>query len=122
MELKSSVLHAHFASFRNEKGDISGIVIVIRDITEQEKLEKMRKEFVANVSHEIKTPITTIRSYAEALMEGALEDEAVSGKFLNVIINETDRMSRLVTDLLQLSKDGLSRKQWIKEIIQLRKS
>lgn len=119
LELKSSVLHAHFASFRNEKGDISGIVIVIRDVTAQEKLEKMRKEFVANVSHEIKTPITTIRSYAEALMEGALEDETVSGKFLNVIINETDRMSRLVTDLLQLSKMDFQEKKWIKEMIRL---
>ena len=119
LDLESSILHAHFASFRNEEGDISGIVIVIRDVTEQEKLEMMRKEFVANVSHEIKTPITTIRSYAEALMEGALEDEAVSGKFLNVITNETDRMNRLVTDLLQLSKMDFQEKQWIKEIIEL---
>ncbi|NPV42621.1 MAG: HAMP domain-containing protein [Firmicutes bacterium] len=119
LELKSSVLRAHFAYFKNEKGNITGVVIVIRDVTEEEKLERMRKEFVANVSHEIKTPITTIKSYAETLMEGALSDREISQRFLSVIIKEADRMSRLVSDLLQLSRLDYQKTRWVKEPISL---
>lgn len=82
----------------------SGIIAVLQDVTEQEAMEKERKEFVANVSHELRTPLTTLKSYLEALEEGVIDDPALSRRFLRVLLNETDRMTRLVTDLLQLSR------------------
>ncbi|TVY10725.1 cell wall metabolism sensor histidine kinase WalK [Paenibacillus cremeus] len=81
-----------------------GTIAVLQDVTGQEKLEQSRREFVANVSHELRTPLTTIKSYLEALEDGALEEPQLAGKFVSVARNETDRMIRLVTDLLQLSR------------------
>ncbi len=81
-----------------------GILIILHDITEREQLDQQRREFVANVSHELRTPLTTIRSYLEALVEGADQDEELRQRFTGVIQNETERMIRLVTDLLQLSQ------------------
>ncbi|MCM3747921.1 cell wall metabolism sensor histidine kinase WalK [Paenibacillus pasadenensis] len=89
----------------NRRGNgITGTIAVLQDITEQEKLDQSRREFVANVSHELRTPLTTIRSYAEALDDGALGEPELSGRFVGVIRNETERMIRLVTDLLHLSR------------------
>jgi two-component system, OmpR family, sensor histidine kinase VicK len=88
---------------RRDKGTTSTIVI-LEDVTEQEKLEQSRREFVANVSHELRTPLTTIKSYAEALEDGALDERQLADRFVNVIRNETERMIRLVTDLLHLSR------------------
>ncbi len=102
------------APFRSEDGAASGIAAVIRDITEQQKLENMRREFVANVSHELKTPLTSIKTYAETLMDGAVEDRGLAGDFLNVINSEADRMSRIVSDLLQLSRLDCSETRWRK--------
>lgn len=97
-------INASFSPYFNETEEIEGIVVVLQDITKQKKLDNMRKEFVANVSHEMRTPLTTIKSYTETLMFGALEDEAIAMDFLNIINTETDRMSFLVRDLLQLSR------------------
>jgi len=80
-----------------------GMIIVLYDVTKEQKLEQMRKEFVANVSHELRTPLTTIKSYLEALEDGAIEDTNLANRFIKVASHETDRMIRLVTDLLQLS-------------------
>lgn len=88
---------------RRDKG-ITGTIAVLQDATEQEKLEQSRRQFVANVSHELRTPLTTIKSYAEALNDGALEERELSERFVGVIRNETERMIRLVTDLLHLSR------------------
>ena len=88
---------------RREIG-ITGTIAVLQDVTEQEKLEASRREFVANVSHESRTPLTTIKSYTEALEDGALEDKQMGPRFVGVIQNETGRMIRLVTDLLHLSR------------------
>ena len=82
-------------------------MIVLKDITKQKKLDDMRKEFVANVSHEIRTPITTIKSYTETLLEGALEEKEIAIDFLNTINEAADRMKFLTDDLLELSRlDG----------------
>lgn len=89
--------------YRREQG-VTGTIIVLQDVTEQENLEQSRKEFVANVSHELRTPLTSIKSYLEALDDGAMEDPQLAKRFLNVTRNETERMIRLVTDLLQLSR------------------
>lgn len=92
-----------FAPYENARGDKNGFVFLIQDITESQRLEAMRREFVANVSHELKTPLTSIKSYTETLLEGALDDEDTAKTFLEVVNSEADRMGRLVRDLLQLS-------------------
>lgn len=98
------VLRANLSVIQKETGFVNGLITVLHDITEQAKLEEERREFVANVSHELRTPLTTMRSYLEALAEGAWKDEEIAPSFLNVTQNETERMIRLVNDLLQLSK------------------
>ena len=92
-----------FAPFQDENDRPAGVITVIQDITEHVKLDNMRKEFVADVSHELKTPITSIMGYADTLLEGEYDDET-RNKFLNVISSEARRMARLVTDLLTLSR------------------
>jgi two-component system sensor histidine kinase VicK len=84
-------------------------------VTEQEKLEISRREFVANVSHELRTPLTTIKSYLEALDDGALEDVQLAGRFIGVARNETERMIRLVNDLLHLSRLDSNQTVLVKE-------
>ncbi|MBF9294498.1 GHKL domain-containing protein, partial [Staphylococcus epidermidis] len=80
-----------------------GMVVVLHDITNLQKLENLRREFVANVSHELKTPITSIKGFAETLIEGAKNDEQSLDMFLNIILKESNRIESLVTDLLDLS-------------------
>ncbi|HHW48818.1 MAG TPA: cell wall metabolism sensor histidine kinase WalK [Clostridiaceae bacterium] len=106
------IIKAYFAVFSDKAKRPEGIIAVLHDITEQEKLENMRKEFVANVSHELRTPLTSIKSYAETLMDGALEDRETTEKFLGVINTEADRMTRLVKDLLQLSRLDNLQMRW----------
>ena len=104
-EVNDKYLNLLFARvFGGNNDSITGIIVVIQDVTEQENLEKMRKEFVANVSHELKTPITSIRGYSETLLEDKDIDKETSSKFLEVINKEAERMARLVSDLLKLSK------------------
>lgn len=86
------------------KGEISGAVLTLHDITKLKQLEEMRKDFVANVSHEIKTPITAIKGFAETLLEGALDDKENAYKFLETIRNHSERLNSLVSDLLTLSR------------------
>ena len=92
-----------FAPF-NLENKISGIIVVVHDITNQQRLENSRREFVANVSHELRTPLTTVKSYAETLMDMELDDKDMQNHFLATIANEADRMTRIVKDLLTLSK------------------
>lgn len=100
----SLVLHAHFSLIQRESGFISGLVCVLRDITEQQRIEQDRKQFVSNVSHELRTPLTSVRSYIEALSDGAWKDPKLAPKFLKVTQDETDRMIRMINDLLTLSR------------------
>ena len=96
-------LRVRFALVRRESGFISGLVAVLHDTTEQDKEERERRLFVSNVSHELRTPLTSVKSYLEALDEGALS-EPVAPDFVKVSLNETNRMMRMVTDLLSLSR------------------
>ncbi len=98
------ILRANFSVIQKETGFVNGLITVLHDITEQEKIDMERREFVANVSHELRTPLTTMRSYLEALADGAWRDVNIAPSFLNVTQTETERMIRLVNDLLQLSK------------------
>lgn len=120
VEIDSSVYNIRYAPFRNERNGIGGLIIVFQDITEQHKLDNMRKEFVANVSHELKTPITTIKSYAETLLDNGM-DEEISYQFLTVIDNECDRMARIVKDLLQLSNLDYKKTKWNKKNLSIEK-
>ncbi len=93
----------HGAKFKI-RGDENGVIIVIADITKLKRLENIRKEFVANVSHELKTPITAIRGFVETLQDGAMSDSEQAEKFLGIISRQTDRMHALIEDLLSLSR------------------
>ena len=117
IELNNGIYSAKYAPFKNDEDEIGGLIFVFQDITEQHKLENMRREFVANVSHELKTPITTIKSYTETLLDGAMEDEDLAVQFLNVVNSESDRMARIVSDLLQLSNLDYKKTKWNKEIL-----
>ena len=88
----------------NERNMLRGAVLVIYDITDFKKIETMRKDFVANVSHELKTPITSIKGFAETLLDGAAEDEEVRNQFLHIIYEESKRIEYLIEDLLIISK------------------
>lgn len=87
-----------------ESNRIIGIIIVIQDITEIRKLENVRSEFVANVSHELKTPLTSIKGFVETLKAGAIEDSDAAERFLSIIEDEADRLNRLISDILSLSE------------------
>ena len=107
-----------FAPFKNEEDRPDGVIAVIQDITEHVKLDNMQKELVADVSHELKTPITSIMGYADTLLEGGYDEETQT-KFLNVIASESRRMARLVTDLLTLSRYDSNKKKTQKESFDL---
>lgn len=98
------ILRANFSVIQKETGFVNGLITVVHDNTEQEKIDMERREFVANVSHELRTPLTTMRSYLEALADGAWQDTELAPTFLKTTQTETERMIRLVNDLLQLSK------------------
>ncbi|MGI6423859.1 MAG: ATP-binding protein [Tepidanaerobacteraceae bacterium] len=91
---------------------IVGHILVLQDITKHHRLETMRKEFVANVSHELRTPLTTIKSYTETLLDGALGDIEISRQFMGVVNAEADRMTRLVNNLLELSRLDNKETSW----------
>lgn len=82
----------------------AGVVIVLHDISAIRRLERMRSEFVANVSHELKTPIAAVKGFAETLLAGAVNDPDTSKAFLQIIYDESERLNRLIGDILELSK------------------
>lgn len=103
INIGEKTVNVFFASYKDENDLSSGIIAVIQDITEHVKLDNMRKEFVADVSHELKTPITSIIGYADTLQDGEYDKETQQ-KFLSVISSEGRRMANLVSDLLTLSR------------------
>lgn len=115
---KDEVYKIKYAPFKNEAERIIGLILVLQDFTKEHRLDNMRKEFVANVSHELKTPITTIKSYTETLLDRDV-DKNTQENFINVINSESDRMARLVQDLLQLSNIDYQKTAWNQEEINL---
>ena len=113
INVEDKYLKLFFAPFKDENERPSGIIVLVQDITEHVKLDNMRKEFIADVSHELKTPLTSIMGYAETL--AAMEyDKEMQDKFLNVISTEAVRMTKLVNDLLTLSKHDDTKTKWEK--------
>jgi len=92
-------------------GDGTGVLMVLHDVTELRRLERVRTEFVANVSHELRTPLTAIRGYLETLLSGALEERDNARRFLEIASRHTDRLGRLLDDLLDLSNIELGKVQ-----------
>ncbi len=118
IKVDDNYVNVFFAPFKNDTERPDGVIAVIQDITEHVKLDNMQKELVADVSHELKTPITSIMGYADTLLEGEYDKETEK-KFLNVIATEARRMARLVTDLLTLSRYDNNNKSANKELFDL---
>jgi two-component system phosphate regulon sensor histidine kinase PhoR len=98
------ILQLHGASLRDPQGLGLGTLIVFQDITQMRRLENTRRDFVANVSHELKTPITSIKGFVETLLAGALQEPENAEKFLSIIAQQTDRLNEIIDDLLSLSR------------------
>lgn len=120
LDMGEKSLKVSFAPF----GESSerGVIAVIHDFTEQQKLENSRREFVANVSHELRTPLTNVKSYTETLADNPDTPEDMKKSFYDVILNETDRMTRIVKDLLTLSRLDSAKMDWKTESFPLKKS
>lgn len=98
------IIRAYFSLIQRASDFISGLVIVLHDVTEQQRIELERRQFVSNVSHELRTPLTSVKSYVDALQEGAIDDPEVARNFLAVAQDETTRMIHMINDLLELSR------------------
>lgn len=98
------LVQAYVSLIKRQSGFISGLVVVLHNITEQQRIDAERRMFVSNVSHELRTPLTSVRSYVDALAEGAIDDPEMAQNFLGVVQDETQRMIRMINDLLALSR------------------
>lgn len=103
-ETSGMIISAYFSVVQRENGFVTGFVCVLHDVTNQQKEDQERKQFVSNVSHELRTPLTSVKSYVEALSDGAWKDASIAPQFLKVVQDETDRMIRMINDLLSLSR------------------
>ncbi|MBP2002524.1 two-component system phosphate regulon sensor histidine kinase PhoR [Paenibacillus shirakamiensis] len=101
---EEKILHFDSVPMFENDGCYRGTLFLLQDVTEIRKLEVMRSEFVANVSHELKTPIAAVKGFAETLLSGGVKDEDVARSFLQIIYDEGDRLNRLIGDILELSK------------------
>ncbi|MGJ6660278.1 two-component system histidine kinase PnpS [Listeria monocytogenes] len=101
---REMILDASVSPILGENEEITGIILLLHDITQIRHLENVRSEFVTNVSHELKTPVTALKGFAETLLDGAMYDEMLLKKFLTIIKEESDRLHRLIMDILALSR------------------
>jgi len=118
---EEKIVQASFAPMKSENSDLLGVVVILNDITDMRQLEQVRTDFVANVSHELKTPITSIKGFTETLLDGAYNDFETSLHFLKIINLESDRLLQIVNDLLDLSKIESNQIVLNRENINLRK-
>ena len=126
---ESLLLRAEFSKILKEENEdlsqvsteLEGYIIVLYDVTDQERQEKERREFVSTVSHELRTPLTTMNSYIEALEEGVINDKELAPQFIDTIHKETNRMIRMVNELMQLGKMDIKEEHYEKEFIDINK-
>jgi len=116
---EEQIVEARLAPAGDAEESPRGVLVVMRDVTQQRQLERMRTEFVANVTHELRTPLTSIRGFAETLLEGALEDPEAARHFVGIIQRESDHLGHLVEDLLDLSRIESGKLKMRKELIRL---
>jgi two-component system sensor histidine kinase VicK len=113
---ENSIVKVTFTPIKPQgQEEMVSLITILQDVTEEEKLDRQRKDFVANVSHELRTPLTTIKSYLESLEDGAIHDPELAIRFLKVARQESDRMTRLINDLLQLSKLDAKQTRFVKK-------
>lgn len=103
LRVNSQVLQLSFATYSHDSSE-GGVIVIIHDVTKHERLESARRDFVANVSHELRTPLTVIKSYADSLADSPDAPAELRTRFLDTISSETDRMTKIISDLLTLSK------------------
>lgn len=123
------LLRAEFSKILKEENEdlsqvsteLEGYIIVLYDVTDQERQERERREFVSTVSHELRTPLTTMNSYIEALEEGVINDKELAPQFIDTIYKETTRMIRMVNELMQLGKMDIKEEHYDKEFIDINK-
>ena len=123
------LLRAEFSKILKEENEdlsqvsteLEGYIIVLYDVTDQERQERERREFVSTVSHELRTPLTTMNSYIEALEEGVINDKELAPQFIDTIHKETTRMIRMVNELMQLGKIDIKEEHYDKEFIDINK-
>jgi len=101
---RDRVLQANGTALRDPRGNGIGAVIVMNDVSRLRQLENMRRDFAANVSHELKTPIASIKGFVETLLDGAMNQPADAERFLRIVARQTDRLNVIIEDLLSLSK------------------
>ena len=101
---RERVMQAHGSALHDHEGRAIGAVIVLNDVTDFRRLEHIRRDFVANVSHELKTPVTSIKGFVETLLDGAMHDAVDSERFLRIVAKQADRLHAIIEDLLSLSK------------------
>ncbi|MBL0385505.1 HAMP domain-containing protein [Tumebacillus sp. ITR2] len=97
-------VEVYISPIQSNYNRIAGAVVLMHDVSDWRRLERMRSEFVANVSHELRTPITAVRGFAETLLDGAMDNPEISKQFLQIILDESTRLTRLINELLELSK------------------
>ena len=123
------LLRAEFSKILKEENEdlsqvsteLEGYIIVLYDVTDQERQKRERREFVSTVSHELRTPLTTMNSYIEALEEGVINDKELAPQFIDTIHKETTRMIRMVNELMQLGKMDIKEEHYDKEFIDINK-
>lgn len=101
---RQRVMQARGSALHDVDGRAIGAVVVLNDVTDFRRLEDIRRDFVANVSHELKTPVTSIKGFVETLLDGAMRDPTDAERFLRIIARQADRLHAIIEDLLSLSK------------------
>lgn len=119
-------------TYKMDKGQILGALTLVQDVTEIRKLEKIRSDFVANVTHELRTPLTSIKGFVETLLDGAMDNKEALRRFLGIIHIETERLSRLIQDILTLSEienrrhevkiEGINVQEAIQQVLSIMKN
>jgi len=120
LDVDDRVIHAHLSPVLTERGDLIGVVTVLRDITKEVEADRTKNEFVSNVSHELRTPMTAIKGYTDLLHSGAVgainEEQE---RFLAIIKNNADRLTALINDLLDISRVDTGRVRFVPQSVQI---